>query len=142
MNLFSIELLRILLEHTVAVFRQIIRLSEFENDLKKLIKRFRTLEDDLDSFIKSELNLYHKLGIDNKGIFPISGLRLAAPKVFKAKKFACRALKGRGSQSGIRVIYSHFEQEDRIELIEIYFKGDKANEDRERILRHYGKRGN
>jgi len=124
----------------VAIFKQIIRLCEFESDLKKLLKRFRTLEGDLEVFVKTELCLYHKLGKDNKGIFPISGLGLQAPKVFKAKKFACRALKGRGVKSGIRVIYAYFEEQDRVELIEIYFKGDKANEDRERILRNYLKR--
>jgi hypothetical protein len=40
-------------------------------------------------------------------------------------------------QSGIRVIYGYFEKEDRIELIEIYFKGDKENEDEGRIARYY-----
>ncbi|MBI2591646.1 MAG: hypothetical protein HYW34_03150 [Candidatus Brennerbacteria bacterium] len=30
-------------------------------------------------------------------------------------------------------IYSHAEQEQRIEFIELYFKGDKENENRERI---------
>jgi mRNA-degrading endonuclease RelE of RelBE toxin-antitoxin system len=123
----------------VAIFKQINRLPEFEKDLKKLLKRFRTLEEDLKTFIKTELSLYHKLRIDNKGIFQIPGLRFQHPQVFKAKKFACRALRGRGVQSGIRVIYAYFEKEDKIELIEIYFKGDKENEDRERILRNYGK---
>jgi hypothetical protein len=124
----------------VAIFRQIIRLPEFESDLKKLLKRFPTLDGDLEVFIKTELGLYHKLGKDNKGIFSISGLGLQAAKVFKAKKFACRALKGRGVKSGIRVIYAYFEEQDRVELIEIYFKGDKGNEDRERIFRNYLKR--
>lgn len=124
------------------IFKEIIPLPEFEKDLKTLLKRFRTLKDDLDNFIKTELNLYHKLGIDNKGVFQIPGLPFQNPKVFKAKKFACRALRGRGIQSGIRVIYSYFEKEDRIELIEIYYKGDKANENRERILRHYEKEEN
>jgi hypothetical protein len=123
----------------VKIFKEIILLPEFEKDLKKLLKRFRTLEDDLDNFIKTELNLYHKLKIDNKGIFPIPGLLFHDPTVFKAKIFACRSLKGRGVQSGIRVIYSYFEKIDSIELVEIYYKGDKENEDRERILRHYKK---
>jgi len=35
------------------------------------------------------------------------------------------------------VIYAYFEEEDRIELIEIYYKGDKENEDRDRISRYY-----
>jgi mRNA-degrading endonuclease RelE of RelBE toxin-antitoxin system len=123
----------------VKIFKEIVLLPEFEKDLKKLLKRFRTLEDDLDNFIRTELNLYHKLGIDNKGIFQIQGVPFDDPKIFKAKKFACRSLKGRGVQSGIRVIYSYFEIIDKIEMIEIYFKGDKENEERERFIRHYKK---
>jgi len=126
----------------VKIFKEIALLPEFEKDFKKLLKRFRTLEDDLDNFIRTELNLYHKLGIDNKGIFQIPGVPFHDPKIFKAKKFACRSLKGRGVQSGIRVIYSHYERMDKIEMIEIYFKGDKGNEDIERILRHYKKSKN
>ena len=79
---------------------------------------------------------YHKQGIDNKGVLPISGLGITAPKIYKAKKFACRSLKGRGVDSGPRVIYAYWEDKDRIEFIEIYFKGDKENEDRDRILRN------
>lgn len=116
------------------VFNEVSRIPEFEKDLKRLLKRFRTLEDDLEIFIRNELKLYHKLGIDNGGIFQITGLPIASPKVFKAKKFACRSLKGKGVHSGIRVIYAYHEAEDKIELIEIYFKGDKENEERERIL--------
>lgn len=119
------------------VFNEVSRIPEFEKDLKRLLKRFKTLEDDLDIFIRSELKLYHKLGIDNRGIFQITGLPSQNPKVYKAKKFACRSLKGKGVHSGIRVIYAHSEAEDRIELIEIYFKGDKEKEERERILKNY-----
>jgi len=38
------------------------------------------------------------------------------------------------------VIYAYFEKQDKIELVEIYFKGDKENEDRLRILKYYGER--
>jgi len=58
-------------------------------------------------------------------------------KIYKAKKFACRSVRRKGVQSGIRVIYAYFEEEDKIELIEIYYKGDKESEDRERILKYY-----
>ena len=119
------------------VFNEVRRLAEFEKDLKKLSKKFRTLEDDLQTFIQKQLNLYHKLHIDNKGIFPISDLGIIYPKIFKAKKFACRSLKGKGVTSGIRVIYAYFVQEGVIELIEIYYKGEKENEDRNRILKNY-----
>lgn len=121
------------------IFKNITRLTEFEKDLKKLSKKFCTLESDLNNFIKTQLQLYHKLKMDNKGIFEISGFGFDYPKIYKAKKFACKSLKGTGSRSGIRVIYAYYEKEDKIEFIEIYYKGDKKNEDRERIVKYYKK---
>lgn len=119
------------------IFNKITSLPEFGKDLKKLSKRFKTLNEDLDIFIQTQLNLYHKQKIDNKGIFPISRLSIENPKIFKAKKFASRSLKGKGVQSGIREIYAYFNEEDRIEFIELYYKGDKESENRERILKYY-----
>jgi len=121
------------------IFHKVIRLPEFEKDISKLNKRFKTIEDDLKVFIEKQLNLYHKLNVDNRGIFQISDLQIENPRIYKAKKFACRSLKGKGVHSGIRVIYAYFEDEDKIELVEIYYKGDKGNEDRDRILRYYKK---
>lgn len=118
-------------------FKKITHVSEFEKDLKKLLKRFSSLEDDLRTFIKVAMHLYHKQKIDAKAIFPISDLGIKSPKLYKGKKFACKALKGKGAQSGIRVIYAYHEEEDRIEFIEIYYKGDKESEERERIKSHY-----
>lgn len=113
----------------MAGFSNIHRLPEFERDIKRLLKRFRTLEDDLKVFIDNQLVLLHKLGIDNGGCVPLQG----APDFFKARKFASRALKGTGAKSGIRVIYRYDVPQDRITLVEIYFKADQANENRERI---------
>jgi hypothetical protein len=118
------------------IFNEINRLPEFEKDLKKL-KRFRTLEEDLEAFIRTQLNLYHKQNIDNKGIYSISNIGIVHPAIYKAKKFACKSLKGKGVASGIRVIYAYYRAEDHIEFIEIYYKGDKDNEDRNRILKYY-----
>jgi hypothetical protein len=118
-------------------FKQIKRFPPFKKDLKKLLKRFRTLEDDLKIFISTQLKLFHKIKEDNDGIKQIKGLEKEYPEVFKAKKFACKSLKGKGAKSGIRIIYAYFEQEDTIEFIEIYFKGDKENEDKERIKKYF-----
>jgi mRNA-degrading endonuclease RelE of RelBE toxin-antitoxin system len=125
----------------VKTFSDVARLPEFEKDLKKLLKRFKTLEDDLDIFIRTELNLYHKLRKDSGGIFRLTGLAGEEPKIYKAKKFACRSLRGKGVQSGIRIIYAYYEERDSVELIEIYYKGDKATEDRERLARMYRQDG-
>lgn len=119
------------------IFSEIDSLPEFRRDFKKLSKRFRTLEEDFKTFLDTQLNLFHKQGIDNKGVLPISGLGIPNPKIYKARKFACRSLKGRGVDSGIRVIYAYWEEKDKLDFIEIYFKGDKENEDRNRILGHY-----
>jgi mRNA-degrading endonuclease RelE of RelBE toxin-antitoxin system len=116
-------------------FKEIVELPEFKKDLKKLRKRFPTLAEDLQIFISTQLVLFHKMGKDNNGIFRITDLGFDAPPVFKAKKFACRSLKGKGVMSGIRVIYTYYSDTDCIELIEIYFKSIKENEDRQRILK-------
>ena len=57
--------------------------------------------------------------------------------VIKVKKIACKALKGRGVNSGLRLIYAHFEAEQKIIFIELYHKNDKENEDRRRILKNF-----
>jgi len=121
----------------VKIFDQISHLPEFNKDFKKLLKRYKTLEEDLRVFIEKQLNLYHKLRIDNKGIFPITGTGIENPRIYKAKNFACRSIKGKGVKSGIRIIYAYHEKEDIIEFIEIYHhKNDKESEDRERINKY------
>ena len=118
-------------------FKHIEQLEKFKKDLKKLLKRFPSLEEDLDSLVKAQLIAYHKLQVDNHGIFAIENLAIPVPKIFKVKKFACKSLKGKGVHSGIRVTYAYFPAQDRIEFIEIYYKGDQENEDRERITNYY-----
>ncbi len=118
------------------LFKKISHVPEFEKDLKKLVRRYASLEEDLQIFVKVALNAYHKQNIDSRAIFHISDLGIRSPKIYKARKFACKALKGKGAQSGIRVIYAYHQKEDWIEFIEIYYKGDKESEDRERIKKY------
>lgn len=61
-------------------------------------------------------------------------------KIYKAKKFACDALGGKASKSGIRIIYAYYELSHEVHFIEIYYKEDKANENRSRVKKYYGKR--
>lgn len=108
-------------------------IKPFKRDLKKLSKKFRTLKDDL-KVLKKVLKVHPEARPPFS--FEIGGLGLESC-IIKVRKMACRSLPGRGSNTGLRVVYSHFEEEERIVLIEIYFKGDKENEDRERILEHF-----
>ena len=109
-------------------------LPEFQKDLKRLLKRFKSLEDDLE-ILKKYLNIVPAASP------PISFLMnnlSQQDEIIKVKKFACKALKGRGANSGIRVIYAFHKIEQKMVFIEIYFKGDQASEDRSRIRKYYG----
>jgi mRNA-degrading endonuclease YafQ of YafQ-DinJ toxin-antitoxin module len=108
-------------------------LAAFTKDIKNLIKKYKTLPDDLD-VVKKVLTIApnerppFSFRIDNLGLETC---------VIKVKKIACKALKGRGVNSGLRLIYAYFEEEQKIIFIELYHKNDKENEDRERILKNF-----
>ena len=98
-------------------------LTEFEKEFKRLFKKYRTLDDDLEKFKK--ILIAAPTGIGKNFVIVHSSQTL---KIVKAR-MACRALRDRS----LRIIYSYFEQDQRIEFIELYYKGDKENEDRGRI---------
>ena len=108
-------------------------LEEFKKDLKQLLKKYRTLNDDLD-VVKRVLEVNpderppFSFRIDNLGLKTC---------IIKVKKIACKALKGRGVNSGLRLIYAHFEEEQKITLVELYHKNDKENEDKQRIINNF-----
>jgi len=45
-------------------FKSIERLEKFSNDLKMLLKRYPSLEDDLDSFLRAQLIAYSLWQLD------------------------------------------------------------------------------
>jgi hypothetical protein len=108
-------------------------LAEFKKDLKSLLKKYRTLHDDLD-VVKRVLAVIpderppFSFHIDHLGIETC---------VIKVKKMACKALKGRGVNSGLRLIYAYFPDEQKITFIELYHKNDQEVEDRKRITDHF-----
>lgn len=110
--------------------------SWFDKDLKQLLKKFRTLKEDIEIVKKNAIELYHTHKIDNNSIEPIPNFCSDELKICKIKKFACKALKGRGVQSGIRITYAYYTLSNEIDFIEIYFKGEKENEDKERIKKY------
>ncbi|MFZ5365154.1 MAG: hypothetical protein ACOZBH_03080 [Patescibacteria group bacterium] len=98
-------------------------LPEFQKEFKRLGKKYKSLPDDLQEFC----NVVSVVPLGNSKHFNI----ITQTKLFciiKARLF-CRYLKG----TSLRIIYSYFEQKQCIEFIELYFKGDKETEDRDRI---------
>ena len=108
-------------------------LDEFKKDVRHLLKKYRTLEDDIKVL---KLDLTDEPGEHPPFSYRIEGLGIESC-VIKVKKIACRALKGRGVNSGFRLVYAYFEDESRIVFVEFYFKADKEKEDRDRIKKHF-----
>lgn len=110
--------------------------KEFEQDLKKLLKKFPTLSEDIEIAKSFTIELFHLQKLNKQAIFPIPNFCNEDVKICKLKKFACKALKGRGVQSGIRVIYAYYVLTNTVDFIEMYFKGESENEDKERIKQY------
>ena len=108
-------------------------LPEFQKDLKRLLKKYRTLDSDLET-VRKDLNDEpdasppYSFRIENLGITTC---------IIKIKKIASNSFKGKGVNSGFRLIYAYFEQDERIVFVELYHKNEKENEDRKRILQHF-----
>ncbi len=108
-------------------------LAEFKLDLKILIKKYRTLQQDL-VVVKMVFEILpderppFSYRIDNLGLKTC---------IIKVKKIACKALKGRGVNSGLRLVYAYFPESQKIIFIELYHKNDKPNEDRGRIIANF-----
>jgi mRNA-degrading endonuclease RelE of RelBE toxin-antitoxin system len=108
-------------------------LNEFNKDLKRLSKKYTSLKDDL-------ITLKKVLIIEPNPRAPFSyrieGLGITTC-VIKVRKIACKSLKGRGVNSGLRLIYALFQVQERIIFIELYHKNEKVNEDKKRILKYF-----
>ena len=110
-------------------------IEEFKRDFKNLLKKFLSLSEDLEVNKQYRIELFHCKKIDSRSIFEIQGVgNTVNLKFFKVKKFQCKSLKGRGAKSGIRIIYAYFPLEQKIVFLEIYFKANQENENRQRII--------
>jgi len=108
--------------------------EEFKHDIKKLLKKFSSLREDLEVNKQYRIELFHCKDINSNGIFEIEGVGNTNDlRFFKIKKFQCKSLKGKGARSGIRVIYAYLPINQTVVFLEIYFKSDQEKEKRERI---------
>lgn len=94
----------------------------FEKQIKKLIRKFKTLEGDLLVAQTAAIELLHIHKLDNNSVEVISGFCNDKVKIFKIKKFACRSLKGKGVKSGMRIVYAFYPELMEVEFLEIYYK--------------------
>jgi len=108
-------------------------LPNFTKEFKRLAKKYKSLSKDLDEF--KRVIIVAPLG-NSKHFNVITKNEQCV--IIKAR-FFCRYLKG----TSLRIIYSFHSINLKIDFIEVYFKGEKENEDRERIrnyLRNFKRR--
>lgn len=98
-------------------------LPEFSKEFKKLLKKYKTLEMDLEVFKKDIVE------VDLSGNKNFAILHQNEQLLIIKARFFCRYLKGKT----LRLICAYYSEQKIIEFIEIYFKGNKKNENRERI---------
>jgi len=94
----------------------------FEKQIKKLIRKYRSLEEDLEIVKKYAIEAFHIENKDNEAVELVPKFDRKTVQIYKIRKFACKALKGKGVRSGIRVIYAFYPEKFEVEFLEIYFK--------------------
>src|SRR3989338_11423112 len=99
-------------------------LPEFSHELKRLSKKYLSLSDDVNELKRT----IAKLSIRNGGKHWNCLHRDEQVCIYKIR-LACRYLRA----TTMRIVYAHYTNPARIVLIELYYKGEKANEDKERI---------
>ncbi|MFA7681769.1 MAG: hypothetical protein WCX61_01940 [Candidatus Peribacteraceae bacterium] len=102
--------------------------NQCQNEYKKLIKKFRSLEADIERFCKFTLKLEEDSGFPstNKN-YTLLKERVGA-SVYKAK-MPCTTLRG----NKFRVIYARHDDSIEIIFIELYIKSENNREDKQRI---------
>ncbi|MFA7253713.1 MAG: hypothetical protein WC107_04095 [Patescibacteria group bacterium] len=103
-------------------------LEEFSKDYKKLCRKYPSLPTDLN--LRQEVLAMFPTGRGNDAV-QIPGLKIKS-KIFKTR-LMCRSVKGKS----FRLIYHYDDVRQEIILIELYFKGDKELEDRDRLFNNF-----
>ncbi len=97
--------------------------GEFSKDFKRLSRKYKSLANDLLEFKK----VVSKFPLGTGKHFVVL-IAKETVKIIKGRLF-CRYLKG----SSLRIIYAYCENKQKVEFIQLYFKGGKENEDHSRI---------
>lgn len=103
-------------------------LPVFSKEFKRFAKKYKSLPDDLEEFKR----VISVAPLGNSKHFNV--ITKNEECIVVKARFFCRYLKG----SSLRIIYGyHPANGGAIDFIEIYFKGDKGNEDQNRIVEYF-----
>ena len=106
--------------------------DSYKKCYNKLIKRYKTLDRDIDNFKQFVLEPYFDQNIDSTAFVKIEGRCNDRYDSYKVTKFACMSLKNKGNRTGIRIIFivdKSIKDSVYIEFIEMYYKSDQEMND-------------
>ena len=95
---------------------------DFSRDFKKLLKKYKTLEQDLDNFKRNVRE------VDLRANKNFAVLYMNEQVMIIKARFFCRYLKGKT----LRIVFAYFIDKKKIVFIELFYKGDKQREDKQR----------
>ena len=98
--------------------------NEFKKEFKVLNKKYKSLPKDL-KILKKVLDIFPNGNSNTK----FSVLTKHSHYTVIKTRLSCSALR----KSSLRIVYAYSSKENKIEFIELYYKGDKENEDKKRI---------
>lgn len=97
--------------------------DKFKKDFKKLLKRYRSLNDDIQEFCLALSGVNFEKNKKFAILHKVDELLIVKARLF------CKAIK----KGSLRIIFSYNLTNKAVIHIEIYFKGDKIMEDKQRI---------
>jgi hypothetical protein len=102
------------------------KLPEFDKELKKLSKKYLSLVSDIEDIKPILLSCPTGIGKNFTIIHSAEDIKIVKVRIH------CESLRTRT----IRLIYAYQEKKIKFVYLEVYFKGNKANEDRKRVKQY------
>jgi hypothetical protein len=102
------------------------QLPEFEKEVKKLSRKYPSIRDDIEDIKPILLTSPTGIGKNFTIITTVADIRIVKVRIH------CESLRSRS----IRLIYAYRGDKIDFIFIELYFKGDKVNEDHDRIAQY------
>ena len=113
-------------KHLYENMNQFNQLPEFKKDLKKLLKKYPSLQGDL--VILERVLIVSPTGIGKNFTIIHCSEKIKLVKV----RLSCKSLRNRS----MRIIYAYHNDTLTFVYIELYFKGNKENENRDRVAQY------
>ena len=108
--------------------------EEFEKDVKKYLKKYRTIKDDVKYFEELLIGVFREIKNVREIVSKHVNILYEEGYIFVIKeRFIVKCLSNKGK--AFRIIYIYNQNINKVIFVEMYYKGDKENEDKTLYLK-------